>query len=436
MNQATLGNRLRRFIMNRFDFPARSIVVTLRQRLHKDQLGLTAGSLAFTTLLALVPLFVLALSVFTAFPAFGHLEEELQQWLIENLIPNSIAEQVMNYLTQFAGKAQQLGIIGLAGLMAVAIFLMLTIDKTLNRIWHASQKRLLGQRILMYLAAITFGPLALGISLATTSSLVTVSRGWLPSLPGSIDFALASIHFLIMTSGITLLYRFIPNMPVLWKHALTGAVFASFFLSLARQGLGLYLSFMPSYSIIYGTFATLPIFLLWIYMAWLIVLLGAVIAAYLPSLLSGALHRDNKPGWKFQLAIDVLQILAQARIATARGLTRTQLTQALQTDVSQLTPVLNVLIELDWIGELIARNKNDEPRLLLLVDPSQIPLSPLIEHLLLASGQAFEAIWNDKPLRDITLADITGTVINSNPTDRSVGTLPEKSQHTKKPLQE
>lgn len=417
MNQTTPGNRLRYLITSRFDFPARSIITTLRQRLRKDQLGLTAGSLAFTTLLALVPLFALALSVFTTFPAFNHLEEVLRQWLIENLIPGSIAEHVFSYLTQFADKARQLGIIGLAGLMAIAIFLMLTIDKTLNRIWHARRKRPLGQRILMYLAAITFGPLILGTSLATTSYLVTVSRGWLPNLPGSIDFALASIHFLLVTSGITLLYHFVPNMPVRWKHAFTGAIFATFFLGLARQGLGLYLSYMPGYSVIYGTFATLPIFLLWIYVAWLVVLLGAVIAAYLPSLLSGALHRANKPGWEFQLAIDVLRALAQARMSTARGCTRVQLMRALQTDVLQLTPVLNVLIGLDWIGELVTRNKNDEPRLVLLVNPDQILLSPLIERLLLAPGQAFEAIWNNKPLRDITLADITDTPTSSSPTD-------------------
>lgn len=413
IDQPSFSARLHHLITSCLDFPVRSIAMMLWERLRKDQLGLTAGSLAFTTLLALVPLFALALSAFTAFPAFSHLEAELQQWLIKNLIPNSIAEQVISHLTQFAGKARQLGIIVLAGLMAIAIFLMLTIDKTLNRIWHASHERPLGQRILMYLAAITLGPLALGISLATTSYLVTVSRGWLPHLPGSIDFAFASIHFFLMTTGITLLYHSVPNVPVRWQHALTGAVFATLFLSLARQGLGLYLSVMPGYSIIYGTFATLPIFLLWIYMVWLIVLLGAVIAAYLPSLLSGAVHRDNKPGWEFQLATDVLRTLAHARRNTARGLTCSQLIQILQTDVLQLTPVLNVLIRLDWIGELVTRNKNDEPRLVLLVEPDRVPLSPLIERLLLAPGQSLEAVWNNKPLRDLTLMDITNTTNTS-----------------------
>ncbi|WP_300088700.1 YihY family inner membrane protein [uncultured Nitrosomonas sp.] len=415
ISQATSDFRLRRLIARCLDFPLRSIAMTLWERLRKAQLVLTAGSLTFTTLLALVPLFALVLSAFTTFPAFAHLEAELRQWLVENLIPDSIAGQVMRHLTQFAGKARELGILGLAGLMAVAVFLMLTIDRTLNRIWHASRKRPLGQRILMNLAAITLGPLVLGISLATTSYLVTASRGWMPDLPGSIDFALASIHFFLMTTGITLLYHFVPNIPVRWLHALAGAVFAALFLSLARHGLGWYLAIMPDYSIIYGTFATLPIFLLWIYVAWLIVLLGAVIAAYLPGLLSGAVHRENKPGWKFQLATDVLRTLAQARRNTTRGLTRLQLTQALQTDILQLTPVLDTLIGLDWIGELATHKRNEEPRLVLLVEPGRILLAPLIERLLLAPDPSLATVWNDKPLRDLTLADITDTAENPDP---------------------
>lgn len=412
MNQTASPTRLRRFIASCLNLPIRSITFTLRQRLKKDQLGLTAGSLAFTTLLALVPLFAVVLSVFTIFPAFHHLEAELQRWLVENLIPDSIAVHVMNYLTQFAGQARRLGTIGLAGLMAVAVFLMLTIDKTLNRIWYASRKRPISQRVLMYLAAITLGPLILATSLATTSYLVTASRGWLPDLPGSIDVVLATMHFILMTIGITVLYHAVPNVTVRWQHALTGALSATIILSLARQGLGLYLSVMPGYSLIYGTFATLPIFLLWIYMAWLIVLLGAVIAAYLPSLLSGAVHRDNKPGWEFQLATDVLRTLAEARRTTLRGMTRIQLIKKLQTDALQLVPVLNTLTRLDWIGELAVHKKNAEPRLVLLVEPDQIQLMPLIEQLLLAPGQTLETVWNDKPLHDIMLADITTSTID------------------------
>lgn len=407
MNQTALADRLRRFIGDVTDFPVLTTASMLWQRFQADRLGLTASSLTFTTVLALVPFFAVVLSIFTAFPAFAQLQGALQQWLVESLIPASIAQHVMDYLTQFAGKASRLGLVGFAGLTVTAVSLMLTIDKTLNQIWRVERRRPLGQRVLIYWAALTLGPLVMGASLAITSTIVTTSRGWLPDLPGGVDFALAALQFLLMTGGVTLLYHFVPHTPVRWKHALVGAVFATVCLGLGREALGLYLSRIPTYSVIYGTFATLPILLLWIYVAWLIVLLGAVIAAYLPSLLSGAARRAAGPGWEFRLATDALAALARARSGPRRGLTRPQLAHALQVDVLQLTPVLDALVLLDWVGELGTRSESEQPRLVLLAEPATTPLVPLIDRLLLAPDTG-GADWRDKPLAALTLADAIG----------------------------
>ncbi len=398
--------RLRVFIAGVTDFPVLPTAAMLWERFQQDRLGLTASALTFTSTLALVPFFAVVLSVFTAFPIFGQLQGALQQWLIDSLIPASISGSVMDYLTQFAGKASELGLAGFVGLAVTALSLMLTIDQTLNEIWRASQKRRLTQRILVYWAALTLGPLVMGASLAITSYLVTHSRGWLPDLPGGVDFALGLLQFALMAGGLALLYRIVPNTPVKWRHALAGGVFVALGLALARQSLGWYLASIPTYSLIYGTFATVPILLLWIYVSWLIVLFGAVIAAYLPSLLGGVSRRGGGPGWDFLLATEVLQALARVRRTRTRGLTLPQLARWLKVDTLQLGPVMAALQSLDWVGQLATSAENEEPRHVLLAEPAHTPLAPLMARLLLASDRKLDGVWRRKPLDELRLADI------------------------------
>ena len=403
---SSLRGRLNQLVADVTAIPLWPTLTTLWERFQQDRLGLNASSLTYTTVLALVPFFAVVLSVFTAFPVFGQMQGALQQWLLTSLVPAGIAENVMGYLTQFAGKASQLGLLGLVGLTVTAVSLMLTIDKTLNQIWRASQTRPLGQRVLVYWAALTLGPLVMGASLAISSYVVTASRGWLPDLPGGVDAALAALQLLLMAGGLTLLYRFVPNTPVRWRHALAGALFVTVCLGLARHGLGLYLTRIPTYSVIYGTLATLPILLLWIYLAWLIVLLGAVIAAYLPSLLSGVARRGGGAGWDFRLAVEVLQALAAARDGAARGLTLPQLAQAARVDALQLSPALAVLAALDWVGQLDTRGENEEPRHVLLIEPARQPLRPLAERLLLAPDEALSGWWTQVLHSEATVADV------------------------------
>jgi YihY family inner membrane protein len=141
----------------------------LGERFREDRLGLTASSLTFTTTIALVPFFTVALAVFTAFPMFSKLQGTLQTWLVQSLVPDAIARQVLGYLTQFAGKASRLGVVGLGVLFVTALALILTIDRTLNNIWRVKRPRPFAQRVLVYWAAMTLGPLLLGASLALTS---------------------------------------------------------------------------------------------------------------------------------------------------------------------------------------------------------------------------------------------------------------------------
>src|SRR5512133_2389161 len=132
---------LRQLLHELTRFPWKSTAATLRERFREDRLGLTASSLTFTTMMALVPFFTVALAVFTAFPMFGKLQAALQAWLVQSLIPDAIARQVLGYLTQFAGKASRLGVAGSAALFVTALALVLTIDRTLNGIWRVKRPR-------------------------------------------------------------------------------------------------------------------------------------------------------------------------------------------------------------------------------------------------------------------------------------------------------
>lgn len=403
---SVLKARARTFVTDVTDFPVLPTAATLWERFQQDRLGLTASSLTFTTTLALVPFFAVVLAIFSAFPIFRQLKDALEQWLAGSLIPASIARNVLDYLTQFATKASELGTVGLVVLFVTALSLVLTIDQTLNEIWRVSVKRPLGQRVLIYWAALTLGPLVLGASLAISSYVLTASRGWLPDIGDGVNLTLDAVQFLLMTFGLTLLYRFVPNTPVRWKHALAGAVFVAVCMALAKWGLGLYLSRIPTYSLIYGAFAALPILLLWIYLSWLIVLFGAVVAAYLPSLLTGVARRGGGPGWEFQLATEVLQSLARVRDTPTRGLTLPQLAHWLKVDTLQLSPVIGALRELDWVGQLGTETENEEPRHVLLFDPAHQPLRPLVERLLLKPDKTLSGWWENDLLAGMTVADI------------------------------
>lgn len=384
-------------------FPWRSTAVTLRERFREDHLGLTASSLTFTTTIALVPFFTVALAIFTAFPMFAKFQDVLQKWLIESLIPDNIARQVLGYLTQFAGQASKLGVAGVALLFATALALIFTIDRTLNGIWRVRQTRPFGQRVLVYWVAITLGPLLLGISLSITSYAISASRGMVGVMPGGVQLLLDALQFSLMAGGMAAMYHFVPNIQVKWGHAITGGLFVAAGFELAKKVLTLYLSKVPTYSVLYGAFATVPILLIWIYVAWVIVLLGAVITAYLPSLLMGLERRDRSHGLQFQLALEALQQLDRGRVAGMRGLTIAQLSQMLRVDTLQLEPVLEALSELDWIGLLYEELAGEAARYVLLVNPDTTPLAPLLNQLLLRREETTTNLWETSRWSSITL---------------------------------
>jgi membrane protein len=351
-------------------FPWQRAARSLAQRFADDRLGQTAGALTFTTLIAVVPLLTVALAVVTAFPIFDQFQTVLQRWLLESLIPESISRQVLGYLTQFTTKASRLGSFGFAALMVSALALMLTIDRSLNTIWRVRQQRPWGQRLMLYWAALTLGPLLLAASLVTMASVITWSGGSLRYQGPGVKFALDILEFMLLWGGITGLYRFVPNTRVAWRPLLFGSLGTALLLQAARSGLAFYLASMPTFSLIYGTFATVPILLVWVYTTWVVVLLGAVVVASWPELVQ-ELFTSDKPAAAQggALGLACMRLLHQARAQSAGGMAAVRLAQQLNADPMEVEKVLGLLSQLDWVGVL---NEPQTPRYVLLIDLAEL----------------------------------------------------------------
>jgi membrane protein len=387
-------------------FPWRQIAGVLARRFQEARLGVSAGSLTFTTMLAIVPLFAVGLAVFAAFPLFGKFQDTIQRWLVESLVPESIARQVLSYLTQFSRKASRLGSVGLVAVLMSAVFLMVTIERTLGQIWGLQRQRPLPQRVLLYWSAITLGPLFLGASLAITSYVVTASRDVVDVLPGSIRWLLDSFEFVLLTACVSGLYFYVPYTRVRWRHAITAGFLVAGALELAKKGMAIYLLQVPTYSLIYGAFAALPILLVWIYVTWLLVLLGAVLAASLPELGRPELRKPDGAGWSFRLALEVLAELNAAKASEQRGISTHEMAVRLRVELSELRQVMEVLQSLDWVGRLSEQNDLGQSRQVLLVDPERVTVAPLADRLMVLRGPATEPMWQEMRLDQIRLVQL------------------------------
>ena len=381
---------------------------TLRQRFREDHLGLTASSLTFTTTIALVPLATVMFAVFTAFPMFGAFRKALETYFIQNLVPDTIARPVLAALTQFALKANRLGTVGLVALVLTALALMLTIDRTLNSIWRVRKPRSIAQRVLVYWAAATLGPLLLWVSLTLTSYALSASRGVVGALPGGVSLLLNSLELVLMAAAMASLFRYVPNTHVRWAHAWAGGLFVAIGFEVAKRGLTWYVGAVPTYATIYGAFAAVPIFLVWLYVGWVIVLLGAVIAAYAPSLRLGLVRPADTPGHRFTWALAVLRELAAARQGERRGLSLVDLGEKLHIEPLQIEPVIEILSQMDWIGRL-EEDQEQGQRHVLLVDPASTPVAPLVRALLLTSTQTVAPFWQQAGLEGMRLSDAMGS---------------------------
>jgi membrane protein len=319
------------------------------RRFDQDRCLQIASSLTFTTLLALVPAVTITLTLMSTLPFFSSLGEHIHGFLLANMLPDKAGKVVAGYIDQFSGRAGRLTAFGTAFLAVTAVMTMLTIERAFNSIWRVSRPRPIVRRILVYLATLTLGPILIGASLSITSYLVGVSLGYLRGTPLAGMAILGFSPFVLTWSAFTLLYYVVPNRAVKPRHALVGGLVAAVVFELMKRSFAVFIAQMPTYTVVYGAFAVIPIFLLWIYFSWVIIVIGALIAALAPDF---AVLRDTPrrvPGIGFGDALATLLILARAPQGT-EALDLRSIARAASLTVDQAEQLLERMAVQGWVA--------------------------------------------------------------------------------------
>lgn len=240
----------------------------------------TAGSLAFLTVLAIVPILSFAVSALSVLPQFEPLRNNLFAFLKKGLLLPGSADIVISYLNRFASQADDLSLLSAALFFGSALIALITIDATLNRIWGVTKPRPVLRRIVLYCGVLSLAPFVIGAGIAVNSVFF---GDWLISRPTTPlrRFSLAAFPWLSTGLGLYLIYRYVPNVEVRVRNALFGTVLTLTFLEIFRRGFAMYLTKVPTFKVVYGAFAAVPLFLVWVYLAWLAILVGALVTSRL-----------------------------------------------------------------------------------------------------------------------------------------------------------
>lgn len=364
----------------------RDLVRFARRRLTEEKLPQVAGSLTYTTTLALVPLLTIVLAIFTTFPIFGQLRTSLDHYFVQMVMPKAIANTITANLTQFASKATRLSALGAIALVLTSAAMIGTIERAFNQIWRVRQPRALLQRVLVYWALVTLGPMAFGISLTLTSQLFTATNGLTEAVPflGALFYTAVSVA--LTTGAYTLLYMTVPNRYVDWHDALWGGMVAAIAFEIAKRVFAIFIRQFPTYAIIYGALAALPLFLLWMYLSWLITLVGALLTAALPVVKYERWWYEPVPGGAFVDAVAVLKVLYGASRLTGTTLvSSSQIRANTRIGYDEMSSLLDRMVAAGWVGRVQQdaraqvvwgwNTREGTDNWVLLLDPAQIRLA-------------------------------------------------------------
>ena len=357
----------------------REVILSSAQRLSQVDAFDLAGSLTFTTVLAIVPLLAVALALFTAFPQFHDFSDALQAFLTNSLMPPVISDNVMSYLNDFAQQASRLTAIGGSFLVLTVLLLILSVDKALNDIWRVTKPRGIGQRLLVYWALLTLGPIMTGASLWATALVARESFGVISQMPELLEFTLKVSPFFVSAAGFAALFIIVPNTKVTPRDAMLGGLLVAALLEIMKLGFAFYVSLVSTYTMIYGAFSALPVFLIWVYLSWLSVLFGAIVAANLPYFRHVRARGPKQSNDAFNEALGILRLLDQSRAQSAPGLSIQLLSDSLDLTEDQVEKSLASLQDLGWVAPAQVRKREVW---VLVCNPSATSINPLIKRLL------------------------------------------------------
>jgi membrane protein len=250
------------------------------KRWDEDRCPQIAGSLAFTTLLAIVPVFAIVVALLSSAPFFEQLLVQIKIFLLINLVPEIAGRIITVYMEEFARNAVRLTWMGVAVLFVSSVATMMLVERQIHAIWRDPPSRPLWLAILVYTILLLVGPLLIAISVSVTTYLMSLSVA-VDASERTHGFLLQAAPTVVSTIAFMLLYKLVPHRRVYWRHAVVGAVTASVFFEGAKELFAIYVRNVPGYNVLYGAFVSIPFFLVWIYVSWLVVLFGAELTAAL-----------------------------------------------------------------------------------------------------------------------------------------------------------
>lgn len=357
-----------------------------RRRLNEEKLPQVAGSLTFTTTLALVPLLTIVLAVFTTFPVFNTFRASLEGYFVQTVMPKGIANTIINNLSQFASKATRLSAVGAVALMFTSAAMMGMVERAFNQIWRVKRTRPLPQRVLMYWALLSLGPLLFGLSLTVTTQLFMATNDMMRTVPfvGALIYTLVSVA--LTTGAYTLLFVVVPNRFVDWRDAVWGGLVAAIAFEIAKRAFGVFVKQFPTYAIIYGALAALPLFLLWMYVSWLITLVGALLTAALPVVKYERWWYEPVPGGAFVDAVAILKVLhGKAQVSDSALVSSASIRAHTRIGYDEMTALLDRMVTIGWVGRVQAdvaarsrwgkRMRESDDNWVLLINPDKLRLA-------------------------------------------------------------
>lgn len=384
------------------------LVLYTAGRFYRDRCPQVAASLTYTTLLSMVPLLTIGFAILAAFPAFEGVRDQAQAVLFENMVPE-IGETISNALAGFTKNAGKTTAIGIVFVAVTSILTLNTIESVFNTIWRVSEPRKLILRVLSYWAMLTMAPLLFGASLSLSSYLITLQHTLSLSLGGRALIQLASLlPFLLSLIGFTLLLMTVPNFPVHRRNAIVGGVVTAVLFEMLKRGFGLYIAKFGSYQVIYGALAAVPIFMLWVYLCWMVVLFGAELTASLPEWRVGRGFGKTiaTPGRRLGVALALLGAILH-RTREGKPFRDRHLLEKVPSGSDLLGDVLGKLVK----GGFVARGERGQ--WLIARDLEVVSLQDLLQCLELTLGAADQRGDGRQPWHD-RLDDLLGQAERGN----------------------
>lgn len=371
------------------------------KRYAHDRASSIAAALAYTSLLSLVPLMAIALSMLAAFPVFSHLRAEIEGWVFTNFVP-SVGQVLQDQVSNFISNAGRLSAAGIIGLAVTAIMLLVTIETAFNGIFRIDRPRSALSRLLVYWTMMTLGPLLIGASISVQGYLASLafwdlphhmSTRWAALLPTGLSI----LAFIVM-------FATIPNRQVLTKDAAVGGVVGGLLFAVLRWGFAFYVGHVGGYSSVYGAVAVVPIVLFWMFLSWVVVLIGAEITASLPEWRAGyAIHSASTTGERrLSICLEMLFVLRAMALEAGGGAKRQRLMAATTCTEPEFLGVIRRLIQKGYVSA------TDKGRYVLSRDLSTLPLAQLVHDLDLSLGLddrvAPDAPWRARAIPLLALA--------------------------------